>query len=856
MDLEQSIAHYRIIAKLGEGGMGAVYRATDNKLHRDVAIKILPESVAEDHDRMARFQREAHVLASLNHPNIAAIYGLEERALVLELVDGVEPKGPLSEREAIPLIHQLIDALEYAHEKGVVHRDLKPANLKVTPDGRLKVLDFGLAKAMSEEAVPAGNSTMSPTLTMRATMAGVIMGTAAYMSPEQARGSAVDRRADIWSFGVVVHELLSGKRLFEGPTISDTIAAVLTRDPDIESVPPRFRRLIRACLNRDPRLRLRDISGARILLEEAEPAPKLRASNTAWIGWIAAALFFTAAVSLAFTHFRETEPDSFITRTLIPPPEKATFNFSGGLATTAPLAVSPDGRRLIFGAKGADGKAQLWLRSLESVNAQPLAGTEDAIHPFWSPDSRFIGFFAGGKLKRMDATGGPPVTLCDAVSGRGGTWSQSGVIVFAPSGGASELRRVSAAGGTSTVLELDEGGRWPWFLPDGRHFLYSSFREIRLGSLDSKKTKSLVETVSDAIYAEGRLLYLRDDTLMAQPFNLQQLALSGEPVPIAENVRSVGAQRRGIFSASQHGLLVYQAGVSGGSHALTWIDRTGKKLGTMGEPADLMSVALSMDGKRAATSVLDPATHSYDIWLYDVGRDRPIRFTFDRSRGFMPAIWSPDGSRLAFVWPDRQGTFGLYRKAADLSGKEELLHTEKFAMLPINWPSGGQEIFLGGWGIDNRNAILAVPLVGGSNAVRVVTDNITSPRISPNGRSMVYSSFESSRSEVYVRSYPEGAGKIQVSVNGGMQPRWSRDGTEIFYIAPDGTLTAAEVTARGSKVEIGAVRPLFGGLPANNTGAIPYDVAPDGKRFLVDVQIAPAAAEALVVVHHWRSALQ
>ncbi len=855
MGPQTTIAHYRITAKLGEGGMGAVYRATDTKLQRDVAIKILPESVAEDRDRMARFQREAYVLASLNHPNIAAIYGVEERALVLELVDGLEPKGPLSEPEALALIHQLIDALEYAHEKGVVHRDLKPANLKVTPDGRLKVLDFGLAKAVSEEAVPPGNATISPTLTIGATLTGVIMGTAAYMSPEQARGSAIDRRADIWSFGVVVHELLVGKSLFEASTISDTIAAVLTRDPNIESVPPRFRRLIRTCLQRDPRLRLRDISGARILLEEAEPAPKARSGAMGWLGWIAAALFFAAAARLAFTHFRETEPDSIITRTLIPAPEKATFNFSGGLATTAPLALSPDGRRLIFGAKGADGKTQLWLRSLESVTAQPVAGTEDAIHPFWSPDSRFIGFFAGGKLKRIDPAGGPPVTLCDAVSGRGGTWNESGVIVFAPSGGKTELRRVSAAGGPSVALELDESGRWPWFLPDGRHFLFSSFGAIRLGTLDSKQTRALVETVSDAIYAEGRLLFLRDDTLMAQPFNLQQLALSSEPVPIAEDVRSVGAQRRGIFSASRHGLLVYQAGVSGGSHALTWIDRAGKKLGTMGEPADLMSVALSPDGKRAATSVLDPATHSYDIWIYDIGRDRPTRFTFDRSRGFMPAIWSPDGSSVAFVWPARQGTFGLYLKAADLSGREELLHTEKFAMLPITWPSGGQEIFLGGWGIDSRNAILAVPLADVSKVVRVVNDNITSPRISPNGRSVVYSSFESSRSEVYVRSYPEGAGKIQVSVNGGMQPRWSHDGKEVFYIAPDGTLTAAKVEVNGSKMQIGRVQPLFGGLSASNTGAIPYDVAPDGKRFLVDIKMAPAAAEALVVVHNWRSAL-
>jgi serine/threonine protein kinase/Tol biopolymer transport system component len=854
-----AIAHYRITAKLGQGGMGAVYRATDTKLQRDVAIKILPESIAEDSDRMARFQREAHVLASLNHPNIAAIYGIEDRALVLELVDGVEPGGPLSQAEALPLIHQLIDALEYAHERGIIHRDLKPANLKVTPDGRLKVLDYGLAKAMSDEAVPAGSSTLSPTLTLCSTMAGVIMGTPAYMAPEQARGSAVDKRADIWAFGVIVHELLTGKTVFEGPTIGDTLAAVLTRDPDIESIPPLFRRLIRKCLQRDPRLRLRDISGARILLEEAErvtppPPPTHRA---VWPGWAVAALCFAVAGGFAFTHLREVSPDAALIRTSIPPPEKATFIFSGGLANTAPVALSPDGRRLVFGAKGADGKSQLWLRPLDFVNAQPLAGTADAIHPFWSPDSRYIGFFADGKLKKLDAAGGAPVTLCESASGRGGTWNQAGVILFSPSGGSGELRRVSAAGGTSTPLELDTAGRWPWFLPDGRHFLFSSLHEIRVGTLDSKSTKPLVETVSDAVYAEGRLLYLRDDTLLTQPFNLQQLALSGEAVPLAENVRSVGSQRRGIFSVSQNGMLVYQAGVSGGSHVLTWIDRTGKKLGTLGEPADLMSVALSPDGNRAAVSVLDSATHSYDIWLYDTGRDRPTRFTFDRSRGFMPALWSPDGSAVAFTQIGDGGKFALYRKPADLSGKEELLHTEKFALLPINWPAGGEEIYLGGFGIDNRNTIVAVPAKGESKSVRrVVTDNIISPRISPNGRLVVYASFESSHSEVYVRGYPEGGGKLQISINGGMQPRWSRDGKEVFYIAPDGTLTAAEVGTSGSKIEIGRVQPLFGGLTANNAGATPYDVAPDGKRFLVDIQIAPPATDGLVFVQNWRSALR
>jgi Tol biopolymer transport system component len=843
---QSQIAHYRITAKLGEGGMGEVWRATDTKLNREVAIKILPEALAADPDRLARFQREAQVLASLNHPNVAQIHGVEERALVMELVEGETLAGPLSEEQALPLIEQLIDALEYAHEKCIVHRDLKPANIKITPQGKLKVLDFGLAKAMTPETA-APSPLSSPTLTMRATQLGVILGTAAYMAPEQARGHEVDKRADIWAFGVVLYEMLTARLLFGGATVSDTLAAVLRQEPELDRVPPRFRKLLRLCLEKDPRRRLRDIGDARALLEETAPGPSGHASVArSWPLRTAAALTL-ALGALAFLHFTETHPEPRVVRSYIPPPEGAAFAFTTGLPVSGPVALSPDGRRMTFSATTADGKLRLWLRPLDALTAQPLAGTEDAIHPFWSPDSRYIAFFAGGKLKKIDASGGPPVVLCDAASGRGGTWNQENVIVFVPSGSASGFLRVSASGGVPSVVPVDVGGRWPWFLPDGRHFLYAAVSAVRLASLDSRQTKPLIGTPSDAAYAQGHLLYLRDSTLMAQPFDLKRLALSGEPVPVAENVRSVGLQRRGIFSVSQNGLLAYQSGIGSGQFQLTWFDRAGKRLSTLGEPAGFFGFQLSPDGRSAVADIVDPATNTGDLWLYDVARALRKRFTFDNGGTFSLAAWSPDGTAIVFD-SLTNGKYGLYRKPSNLSGGAQLLYAGEARILPTSWSPDGKLILA----VEPPGRILTIPSADPKPSLVATINTPSFPRFSTDGRWMAYSSLDSGRSEIYVVPFPGPGGKVQVSSAGGTQPRWRRDGKEIFYVAPDGRLTAAEITFNGGSLEVGRVQPLFGGIPSVGALAASYDVAADGQRFLVEVPIGLLnSGEPLTLVQNW-----
>jgi Tol biopolymer transport system component/tRNA A-37 threonylcarbamoyl transferase component Bud32 len=634
---------YEILASIGKGGMGEVYKAHDPRTGRDVAIKVSAEEFSE------RFDREARAIAALNHPNICHLYDVGPNYLVMELVEGEPPKGPLPLDEALRITKQIADALEEAHGKGIVHRDLKPGNIKIKPDGTVKVLDFGLVQLNRDREEAALDPANSPTLTMAATQAGMILGTAGYMSPEQARGKQVDKRADIWAFGVVLYELLTGKRLFQGDDVTDTLAAVLRHEPDWEQVPAKVRRLLRRCLAKDPAKRLRDIGDVWELLDEV---PQATAPSRSWLGWGAWGVAGMLAIALGFVSYRHVrEEPPHVLKMSILPPDKATFK-----PDSLP-AVSPDGRRLAFVAT-LDGKDQLWVRDLDSLAARALTGTDGASYPFWSPDSRTIAFFADGRLKKIEVAGGPALSLCDAAAGRGGTWSNNDVIVFGVAGGGA--LRVSAAGGSPapvTILDQVSGEtshRFPWFLPDGRHYLYSTSHlgtpdknGVYVVDLDSKNRKLVVTGDSNAVYSPpGYLLFVREQTLMAQPFDVGKLQTTGDAVPIAEKVDYLSGRNQNQFSVSQTGVLAYTSGGGEGGLQLTWFDRSGKVTGTLGAPSTINWGAISPDGKTVAVDQLD-APGSNDIWLHDLVRGTISRFTFGPKNNVFP-VWSPDGNLIAF----------------------------------------------------------------------------------------------------------------------------------------------------------------------------------------------------------------
>jgi Tol biopolymer transport system component len=880
-----SVAHYRITTKLGEGGMGEVWRAKDTKLDREVAIKILPDAVAQDADRLARFERESKVLASLNHPNIAAIYGVEERALVLELVEGPTladriAHGPIPLEDALPIARQIADALEYAHDRGIIHRDLKPANIKVTPEGRVKVLDFGLAKAMTGETVEA-NSMSSPTLTMRATQMGVILGTAAYMSPEKAKGKPVDKRADIWAFGVILAEMLTGRQLYSGETVSETLAAVLLKEPDLDGLPAQtpagILRLLRRCLARDAQQRLRDIGEARIAIEEIQANPSAAEGGVKpWVApkkpvaWMAAAAALAIALAaLATIYFRERPAESAVLRFTLGPPDGGAFGHTFGVLSA--FAVSPDGRRLAFVAHAAAGQDQLWVRSLDTFVAQPLAGTEGASYPFWSPDGRFIGFGADGRLKKIDANGGPTMTLADAPAFRGGTWNGDGVILFADQAPGPLLRVSSAGGASRPASRLDEAKtevatRFPWFLPDGRHFLYCALianqthTNLRIGSLDSMEAKPLLEAESNGVYASGYLLYLRESNLMAQPFDPKRLATTGDAVPIAEKVGHIynAAGTFGIFSASTNGAVAY---VNGGSGALglTWLDRTGKRLGNVGDPGLLGRFRLSPDGKSAA--VTGSVGGNWDIWIYDLERHLPRRFTFDPASE-LDALWSPDGRTIVFN-SNRKGRLDLYRKSADGTGAEELLYADDIGKFPSSWSPDGRFLLYSANSPKTRYDIWVLPMtqqpgVPAKPYPWLQTQFAEQQAVfSPDGKWVAYQSDESRHIEVYVAPFSGPGGKRQVSTAGGSAPRWASEGKEIFYVGADNRLMVAPVSARGAALDIGEARPLFG-LPSTGVGVF-YDVSADGRRILAVLpqeESGKPANEAINFTQNWTAELK
>ncbi len=886
------LAHYEITKHLGSGGMGDVYQATDSKLGRSVAIKFLPEAFNHDPDRVARFEREARVLASLNHPNIAAIYGFEQSAahnfLVMELVPGETlaeriRRGPIPADEAFPIANQICDALEAAHEKGVVHRDLKPANVKVTPEGIVKVLDFGLAKAFEVEPSNASLS-QSPTLSMGATNAGVILGTAAYMSPEQAKGRPVDKRTDIFAFGALLYEMLTGRPAFAGDDVGEILARVIEREPDWSKLPSklpwRITELLRRCLEKDPRKRRRDAADMRIDIEQAlaEPAaalviPPVRGGRLAWIKFAAAVLVAVVLAIPTVRHLRETPP--------LAPTEARLDIVTPTTADPISFALSPDGRQIVFVASG-DGASGLWVRSLASPSAQPLAGTEGASFPFWSPDSRSIGFFAGGALKRIDNGGGAPQTFATAGASRGGTWNADGVILFAPTNG-GPLFRVAASGGQAvavTKLDRQLSHRFPFFLPDGRQFLFFAqgtpeTAGIYLGSLESGDTKRLTLADTRGVYLQGLpgmmemmggwLVWVRAGTLVAQRLDLEQQALTGDPVTLANPVAFDAGLNVSAVSVSATGLVAYRTG-GNSRRQLTWFDRSGKALGTMGAPDEnnLRFPNISPDGRRVAVD--RTVQGNQDIWLLD--GTRTSRFTFDAAQDRDP-IWSPDGSRFAFN-SNRKGQRDLYQKPSSGAGAEEFLLESSQIKVATDWSADGRFLLYESQDPQTDRDLWVLPLTGERKPWVCLKTNFGERfgRFSPDGRWVAYLSNESGRTEIYIQPFAapvapgttgqETTGQWQVSTVGGIYPVWRRDGKELYYVGPNGEMMAAPITTTGTTLEPGAPMALFptrmlGGGVDNGQGR-QYDVARDG-RFLINTVLDDVSSP-ITLIQNWKPPAQ
>ena len=865
---------YEVTAQIGEGGMGQVYRAHDTKLNRDVALKILPDAFASDLDRLARFTREAQTLASLNHPHIAHIHGLEEsggvRALVMELVEGDDlsqriARGAIPLDEALPIAKQIAEALEAAHEQGIIHRDLKPANIKVRADGTVKVLDFGLAKAMEPAAGSSPSMSMSPTITTPAmTQARMILGTAAYMSPEQAKGRSVDKRADIWAFGTVLFEMLTGTRAFGGDDVQDTLVAIMRDEPDWSRLPatlsPALGTYIRRCLYKNPKQRIDSAQDVRLALEGAfetatsqmtgTTTSSLRRGRLAWMTALAIAAVVIAALAIpALRHLRE-----------VPPPETRVDIVTPGTVDPTSFALSPDGRQIVFVASG-DGASRLWLRSLASTSAQPLSGTEGSTLPFWSPDSKSVGFFGAGNLKRLDLGGGAPQTLTAAAQGRGGTWNADGVILFSPST-TGPLFRISASGGqAAAVTKLDQqpSHRHPFFLPDGRQFLFyasgtGDTSGIYLGSLDSGDTTRLTAADSRGVYlSSGWLLWVRAQALVAQRLDLERKALTGDPITLADPV-ATDAGLAAAASVSAAGMVAYRAGRAG-RRQLAWFDRTGKAVGAAGEPDanTVQAPELSPDGRRV---VIDRTVQgNRDVWLMDLVRDGITRFTFDAAVDGFP-IWSPDGSRIAFESKRKGGSYDIWLKPSSGAGTEELLLETPNDEWPYDWSKDGR--FLLYLESDPKTGfdLWALPMTGNDRKPAVVVNTPFAEQdgqFSPDGRWVAYDTNESGRSEIVVQPFPTPSGKWQLSTGGGSQPRWRADGKELYFIAPDGTLVAVTVAASGSTFEAGKPVTLF----PTNVGLIPraqYAVSRDG-RFLINQMIEESTAVPITLIQNWQGGL-
>jgi serine/threonine protein kinase len=857
---------YEVTAKIGAGGMGEVYRAHDTKLNRDVALKVLPDSLANDTERFARFTREAQTLASLNHPHIANVHGLEEsggvRALVMELIEGEDlseriTRGPIPVEEAVRIARQIAEALDAAHEQGIIHRDLKPANVKIREDGIAKVLDFGLAKATQVTGARAPTVSISPTITSPMTRAGMILGTAAYMSPEQARGKAVDRRTDIWAFGCVLYEMLTGTRAFAGAEGSDVLAAVLASEPDWtklpSAIPPALELYVRRCVHKDPKRRLRDIGDMRLALEGAFdvatpqsvlPVPP-RSLGTR-IPWVVAAAAVAGLAILTVVHFREAQP-------ILPQETRLEIATPPGRLSFSKL--SPDGRTVVFSAAAEGKPSQLWLRSFDSEVAKPLAGTDHAAFPFWSPDSRSIGFVASGKLMRLDLAGGSARSLANAPDGTGAAWGPDGAIVFAPTG-TSPLYRVPAAGGPPVEVTRLSGPaeashRFPDFLPDGRHFLFfvagtADVQGVYVGSLENRDTRRLLESDSAAVFVgPDFVLFKRQENLLAQRLDLETFETAGDSFSVAERVSGdEGSLGEIAVSTSRTGLVAYR-GPRTHPRQLTWFDRAGRPTGVLGDedPNDPSRdhPRISPDGRTVALA--REFNGNYDVWLIEAARGVLRRFTSDPSIDYAP-VWAPDSTRLAFL-SRRSGPNNLWLKRID-GGAEERLRESAENEWPTDWSPDGRFILF----TRGMRDVWALPLEGDRQPVAVATTSFVEDQghFSPDGRSVAYQSTETGRNEIYVAPFLRPGVPTQVSTNGGVNPQWRADGQEIFYLGLDNRLMAVPVTPQpNGTLEAGRPTALLPIPPGSG-----YEVTRDGLRILIRMPLGRATTPPITIIQNWK----
>ncbi len=845
-EIGQNLSHYTLVRKIGKGGMGEVFQARDQRLGRDVAIKVLPEEFARDADRVARFQREAKLLASLNHPHIAAIYGLEEsdgtNFLVLELIDGETladriSAGPISVEESLRLALQIAEGLEAAHENGVIHRDLKPANIKVTPKGMVKVLDFGLAKAFAGEKTdkdPLG----SAALNRPATQSGVILGTAAYMSPEQARGERVDQRADIWTFGVVLYEMLTGGQLFGAATFPETIAAVLTKEPELGKIPAEVRPLLRRCLQKDSNRRLRDINDVRLELEEALAIPnEMPASSVAaaehrtklrmMLPWLAAALIAGGIIAgLAVWRLKPPEPHP-IARFSCSLPADQTF-----VPDAQVIAISPDGSRFVCATNQG-----LYLRMMDQLQGRIIPGTEGQVgNPFFSPDGQWVGFWSerDRQLKKIPVSGGSPVTICAAAQINNVQWSAHNVILYDEE--ARRIMRVSANGGTpEKILESKNEHLFaPQLLPDGTNLLLAlspvtRYNDLKVAvqSLESGTRKELFAGWGARYLPTGHLVYVQGRTLFAVPFDPDRLEVTGDHVPMVQGI--AGAPPR--YAVSGSGALIYMqsGGESGEERLLFWVDRNGKEEALDAPPRAYVYAHLSPDATRIALDIRDQEN---DIWIWDLVGRTLARLTFDPGMNW-GGIWTPDGKSVAYS-TERNGAANIWLRPADGSGSPEpLTNLPEAGLFAESFSPDGKQLLITGQIPPFNIGLLSM---GASAAPKPLLESKFdqfNAQISPDGRWVAYQSNESGRTEIYVRPFPNvNTGCWQITTEGGTRPSWNKNGREIFYYLPPGTMMLVPVET-GTSFKAGVPRVLFKGdypAPVNRTQ---YSVTPDGRRFLM-----------------------